>query len=92
MRQTQRSPEGPRHLHRIPRLSEAPRDDFFGEKQSGVPVFKMANLIEDYKILEVAMQDAYRLVSSDEFHHNNEFLGLRDYIHETVANEMHQFD
>ena len=52
----------------------------------------MANLIEDYKILEVAMQDAYRLVSSDEFHHNNEFLGLRDYIHETVANEMHQFD
>ena len=66
--------------------------DFFGEKQSGVPVFKMANLIEDYKILEVAMQDAYRLVSSDEFHYNNEFLGLRDYIHETVANEMHQFD
>ena len=26
MRQTQRSPEGPRHLHRIPRLSEAPRE------------------------------------------------------------------
>ena len=24
LRQTQRSPEGPRHLHRIPRLSEAP--------------------------------------------------------------------
>ena len=24
MRQTQRNPEGPRHLHRIPRLSEAP--------------------------------------------------------------------
>lgn len=66
--------------------------DFFGEKQSGAPVFKMADLVEDYKILEVAMQDAYRLVSSDEFHHNNEFLALRDYIHETVANEMHQFD
>lgn len=66
--------------------------DFFGEKQSGAPVFKMADLIEDYKILEVAMQDAYRLVSSDEFHHNNEFLSLRDYIHETVAHEMHQFD
>ena len=66
--------------------------DFFGEKQSGAPVFKMADLVEDYKILEVAMQDAYHLVSSDEFHHNNEFLGLRDYIQETVANEMHQFD
>ena len=24
--QTQRSPEGPRHLHRIPRLSEAPSE------------------------------------------------------------------
>ena len=66
--------------------------DFFGEKQSGAPVFKMADLIEDYNILEVAMQDAYRLVSSDEFYHNNEFLSLRDYIQETVANEMHQFD
>ena len=66
--------------------------DFFGEIQSGAPVFKMADLVEDYKILEVAMQDAYHLVSSDEFHHNNEFLGLRDYIQETVANEMHQFD
>ena len=52
----------------------------------------MADLIEDYNILEVAMQDAYRLVSSDEFYHNNEFLSLRDYIQETVANEMHQFD
>ena len=26
LRQTQRSPEGPRHLHRITRLSEAPRE------------------------------------------------------------------
>ena len=26
LRQTQRSPEWPRHLHRIPRLSEAPRE------------------------------------------------------------------
>ncbi|MDE5978117.1 MAG: ATP-dependent DNA helicase RecG [Turicibacter sp.] len=66
--------------------------DFFGEKQSGAPVFKMADLVEDYKILEVAMQDAYRLVSSDELHYNNEFLELRDYIKETVANEMYQFD
>ncbi len=66
--------------------------DFFGEKQSGAPVFKMADLVEDYNILEVAMQDAYALVSSDEFLYNNEFLGLRDYIQETVANEMHQFD
>jgi len=66
--------------------------DFFGEKQSGIPVFKMANLIEDFKILEVAMKDAYELVSSDEFHHHNEFLPLRDYIQKTVANDLYQFD
>lgn len=66
--------------------------DFFGEKQSGVPVFKMADLVQDYNILQVAMQDAYRLVSSDEFKQNNLYLPLRDYIQSTVANEAHQFD
>ena len=66
--------------------------DFFGEKQSGVPVFKMADLVQDFNILQVAMQDAYRLVSSDEFKQNNLYLPLRDYIESTVANEMHQFD
>lgn len=66
--------------------------DFFGEKQSGVPIFKMADLVEDYKILEVAMQDAYRLVSSDEFQYNTAYLPLREYIQDTVANEEYQFD
>ena len=66
--------------------------DFFGEKQSGVPVFKMADLVQDFNILQVAMQDAYRLVTSDEFKQNNLYLPLRDYIESTVANEMHQFD
>ena len=66
--------------------------DFFGEKQSGLPIFKMANLVEDFKILEVAMQDAYELLSSDEFATNNEFLPLRDYINKTVANDAYQFD
>ena len=66
--------------------------DFFGSKQSGIPTFKMANLVDDYKILEVARQDAADFVASDEFEHNPEFIGLRDYIDETIANENHQFD
>ena len=66
--------------------------DFFGEKQSGLPIFKMANLVEDFKILEVAMQDAYELLSSDEFMTNNDFLPIRDYIYKTVANDAYQFD
>ena len=66
--------------------------DFFGAKQSGIPTFKMANLIEDYNILEVARQDAYDLVASDEFEHNPEFFPLRDYITRTIDHEEHQFD
>lgn len=66
--------------------------DFFGSKQSGIPTFKMANLIEDYKILDVARQDAYDIMASDEFEHNPEFLPLRDYIESTIDNENHQFD
>lgn len=66
--------------------------DFFGSKQSGLPTFKMANLIEDYNILEVARQDASDIMASDEFEHNPEFLPLRDYIEGTIANEDHQFD
>ena len=66
--------------------------DFFGSKQSGLPSFKMAHLIEDYKILDVARQDAYDIMANDEFHHNPEFLPLRDYVERTIANENHQFD
>ena len=66
--------------------------DFFGSKQSGLPTFKMANLIEDYKILDIARQDAYDIMASDEFEHNPEFLPLRDYIEQTIANENYQFD
>ena len=66
--------------------------DFFGAKQSGIPTFKMANLIEDYKILDIARQDAYDIMRDDEFQHNNNYLALRDYIKETIANEHHQFD
>ena len=35
MRQTQRSPEGPRHLHRITRLSEAPWEVPYSPLQCG---------------------------------------------------------
>ena len=66
--------------------------DFFGLKQSGIPTFKMANLIEDFKILNIARQDAHDILSSDEFEHNPELIPLRHYIERTIANENHQFD
>lgn len=41
--------------------------DFFGKKQSGLPEFKVADMIHDYRTLAVAKADAARLVSSSQF-------------------------
>lgn len=39
--------------------------DFFGNKQSGLPEFKLADMVHDYRALEVARDDAQTLVFSD---------------------------
>ncbi|WP_107837921.1 ATP-dependent DNA helicase RecG [Metasolibacillus meyeri] len=52
--------------------------DFFGRKQSGLPEFKMADLIHDYRALDVARRDAERLVHSEEFWVKEEYEPLRN--------------
>lgn len=54
--------------------------DFFGKKQSGVPVFKVADMVHDYRALEVARQDAVELVGSMEFWKGNQYEALRNYL------------
>ncbi|MFC0014304.1 MULTISPECIES: ATP-dependent DNA helicase RecG [Allobacillus] len=39
--------------------------DFFGKKQSGLPEFKVADLTEDYRALEVARKDAVRIIQDN---------------------------
>lgn len=39
--------------------------EFFGTKQAGMPGFRVANLLRDRKMLELAKQEAARLVSGD---------------------------
>lgn len=41
--------------------------DFLGVKQSGLPEFKVANLAEDLKIMEIARADAILIVNDPEF-------------------------
>src|SRR5699024_6019691 len=36
--------------------------DFFGKKQSGLPEFKVADLVHDYRALEVARTDAITII------------------------------
>ncbi|MFC1588240.1 ATP-dependent DNA helicase RecG [Planctomycetota bacterium] len=39
--------------------------EFFGTRQTGMPELKIANLIEDYPLLKLAVQDARKLVAAD---------------------------
>lgn len=41
--------------------------DFFGVKQSGLPDFLVANVVEDYKMLEVARDEAAELIQAGVF-------------------------
>lgn len=59
--------------------------DFFGKKQSGLPEFKIADLIHDYRILEVARDDATALVNSNAFWNNEEYKNLREFL-QTIDN------
>lgn len=59
--------------------------DFFGKKQSGLPDFKMADLVHDYRTLEVARQDATYLINADEFWNEIEYKHLREMLEETGA-------
>ena len=59
--------------------------DFFGRKQSGVPEFKMADLVHDYRALETARKDAEKLVNSEEFWKSEETACLRRQLEESGA-------
>ncbi len=54
--------------------------DFFGTKQSGLPEFKLADITQDYRMLEVARQEAAALVQQEEFWVQKEFSPLRRYL------------
>jgi ATP-dependent DNA helicase RecG len=54
--------------------------DFFGTKQSGLPEFKVADLVQDYRALETARKDAVEIMETGEFFHNPEFDNLRKIV------------
>jgi ATP-dependent DNA helicase RecG len=66
--------------------------DFFGKKQSGIPEFKVADMVHDYRALETAKQDAARLIQSKEFWESEEFKLLRDELEKTGVLEGEKLD
>lgn len=54
--------------------------DFFGTKQSGLPEFKVADLANDYRIVECARDDAAALLAKDQFWSDEAYQPLRDVL------------
>lgn len=57
--------------------------DFFGKKQSGLPEFKLADVVHDYRTLSVARDDAAMLVETEAFWKNESYAYLRQYLQDT---------
>lgn len=66
--------------------------DFFGKKQSGLPEFKVADMVHDFRALETARNDAATLIQSDEFWHSTEYMYLRNYLKESGVLEGEKLD
>ena len=54
--------------------------DFFGTKQSGVPEFRIADMVSDFAVLEAARDDAARLVAGEAFWTSPAYGPLRGYL------------
>ncbi len=51
--------------------------DFFGKKQSGLPEFKLADMVHDYRALETARKDAESLIRSTVFWNSSDYDALK---------------
>jgi len=66
--------------------------DFFGRKQSGLPEFKIANLVEDYRALETARKDAALIMHDDKLASDPEYQALNRYINDVLIKREQGFD
>ena len=66
--------------------------DFFGKKQSGLPEFKVADMVHDFAALETARADAAILVDSTYFWNAEEYNPLRSYLAQTGILEGEKLD
>ncbi len=66
--------------------------DFFGKKQSGLPEFKVANIVDDYRALEVARRDANEVVQHNLLMNDPEYKLLRHMIESDPKIQERIFD
>ena len=57
--------------------------DFMGTRQSGLPILKIANLLRDIKVLEIARKEAICLIEKDP--------ELKDPKHQPLSKALQRF-
>lgn len=66
--------------------------DFFGKKQSGLPEFKVADIVQDYRALETARNDAQMIVYDNLLEKDPAYQPLHDYLKQTFKTDGITFD
>jgi len=66
--------------------------DFFGRKQSGVPEFKLADMVHDYRALETARNDAVIMIQSSAFWESAEYSSLRESLRKSDVLQGEKLD
>ncbi|AIF43795.1 ATP-dependent DNA helicase RecG [Virgibacillus sp. SK37] len=56
--------------------------DFFGKKQSGIPEFKVADMVHDYRALETARKDAAEIIDLNLLEERKDYYQLKCYLEE----------
>ncbi len=59
--------------------------DFFGTKQSGLPEFRFADMMNDFDILEMARDDAAEFVQRRDFWTSPNYMALREMLQREQA-------
>ena len=62
--------------------------DFMGTRQSGLPVLKIANLLRDIKILDVARKEAFALIDRDPNLENPANQPLKNTVHRLLGKHL----
>ncbi|MCP0886989.1 ATP-dependent DNA helicase RecG [Ligilactobacillus sp. WILCCON 0076] len=61
--------------------------DVLGYKQSGIPDFKVGDPIADLKILQIAQNEAHKIIFAEDFENNTENIGLLHYLNRKLRLE-----
>lgn len=62
--------------------------EFLGTRQSGLPDFRVANLLRDGRLLEEARREAFRLVARDDFMRDDRWLEMRQVLMDRWGNRL----